>query len=115
MPSIIKYAVNHEQVKDKIITSAIAHAYEVNNWLDDDVIMDGITNLKEAQTDQEVYEALLYISTAINYRKKDTKSEQYAKDYAANMSLLQHVNEKNGEAIEQLEQLAKSGLIIRLI
>lgn len=69
----------------QIIEDAKNHALAINNYLDDDVVQEGINDLGEAETLTEALHALSYVAMAINYRKVDRKSLKYADSFAASL------------------------------
>lgn len=98
-----------------IVTDALTHADRINNYLDCDVVADAMRDLEASTADQDVLDALHYLSTSINYRQTDAMSRYFAKAYAESMTMLQHIEGRNGEALEDMKRASDAGNVIRLV
>lgn len=106
--------------QDTIRIEAIAYGREANNWLDCDVVQDAIKELERfnlGSTTQEVYDGLHYLTSAISFRHfaRGQEALKYARAFGDTMSMLEHIQGKNGNAIERQEAQAKQGQVIKLI
>ena len=106
--------------QDTLRKAGITYGREANNWIDCDVVQDAIKELESfnlGSTTQEVYEGLHYLASAISFRHKARGQEalKHAQAFGDTMSMLEHVQGRNGEAIERQEAKAKQGDVIRIM
>lgn len=106
----------NETKKDNLILFTIEQADRINNFVDCDVLAEAINELQEAKTDQTKYDAMNYIKASIEYRGRKSKAiDNWIKEFASEMSLLDHIQNKNSEALEVLKIKADNGDIIRIM
>ena len=106
--------------QDSIRLEAIAYSQKANNWLDCDVIHDAQKELEKQNLGsnvQDVYDSLHYLTSAISFRDATRGQEalKIAQTFGDTMTMLEHVQGKNGDAIERMEAKAKQGEVVRII
>ena len=106
--------------QDTIRLQAVAYSKQANNWLDCDVVHDAQKELESFNLGsdvQAVYDSLHYLTAAISFRdaKRGQEALKIAQAFGDTMTMLEHVQGKNGDAIERMEAKAKQGEVIRII
>lgn len=106
--------------QDTIRTEAIAYSKKANDWLDCDVVHDAQKALEAfdlGSNVQDVYDGIHYLTAAISFRdaKRGQEALKIAQAFGDTMTMLEHVQGRNGDAIERMEAKAKQGEVIRII
>lgn len=114
-----------------ILAEAISAGETANNTLDNDMVAECCQSLRDAKAGQPTYEAMLELAAAIETSHSSTfptasLNSRYvgtmgglvrkaAADYSLTMSMLEHVTNRNGEALELMETAASAGEVVRII